>query len=492
MTLGESYLHFLTIQGKTATEGMPLRMTLFDEVRRMNDGDIERAHFRRQGQLDPYDMKVSTAGFPKTDIHRYFLKGDQRYYHSACRCPEGIVLSETWPDCVMDLASVTPQVKRQVENAFRGEKHPHFGLRGTEVFKYAPAAYYCPKCGTILANPRRGGWWQARFEGRYVHSYQLPGMLSVANPAGKMLETYRNAVDADEWNKSARGLPSVNPDQMPLQHEHVDQCVNPDIEWGERLTDAQRRKLTNCAMGIDVQAGYGVAVLKRALPGSKARIVHVEVLRNLADGRMWWHRAGELMQRYDVRTCVCDSMPESTPAKNFADAFPGRVYLADFTGDEDGDVPAVWPRTRDPKQRGELAALYRVRLARTKVLHWAVHLWKNRRMEIPRLRMLRQKLKLDEDGKPVFSAHLRAGLEGDGYPAEVLRDHLCRFVFRDIVEDDSKRGVKQLLALRQGKKRHVAEWVEGSPDLAFADMYCSVALTRGGTGPLAPPKDEIA
>lgn len=492
MTLGESYLHFLTIAGKTATEGMPLRMTLFDEVRRMNDGDIERAHFRRQGQLDPYDIKVSTAGFPKTDIHRYFLAGDQRYFHSACRCPEGIVLSETWPNCVMDVGSVTPKVKRQIEHAFHGEKYPYFGLRGDDALKYAPAAYYCPTCGTILANPRRGGWWQPRNEGRYVsvHSYQLPGMLSVANPAGKMLHQYKQAVDLDEFNKSALGLPSVNPDQMPIQPEHIDQCVNPDLEWGERLTDAARRRLTNCAMGIDVQAGYGVCVIKRVLPNRKARVVHVEVLRNPSSGKTWWTRAGELMQRYDVRTCVVDHAPEFTAAKNFQDAFPpGRVYLADFTGDEDGLDTVIWPKNNDKKQKGETANLFRVRIARTKGLHWSVHLWKNRRMEIPPLRRLRQTLKLDTDGTPVFSAHLRNGVEGDGYPAEVLRSHLTRFVFRDLVEDDSKRGLKQLLALRHGKKRWVAEWVEGSPDLAFADLYCNVALTRAGV--LIEPREEV-
>lgn len=481
MTLGESYLHFLTIAGKTATEGMPLRMTLFDEVRRMNDGDIERAHFRKQGQRDPYDIKVSTAGFPKTDIHRYFLAGDQRYYHSACKCPDGIVLSERWPDCVMDLAGVTPKVKRQVEAAFRNEKDPYFGLRGTDAVKYSPAAYYCPTCGTILANPRRGGWWQARHEGRFVHSYQLPGMLSVANPAGKMLHQFRQTVDMDEFNKSARGLPSVNPDQMPVQAEHIDACVNPDLEWGERLPDAARRRLTNCAMGIDVQAGYGVAVIKRMQTNGKPRVVHVEVLRNPSDGTTWWHRAAELMQRYDIRTAVVDHAPEFTAAKNFADAFSGRVFLADFTGDEDGLDTVVWPRAGDKKQKGETANLFRVRLARTKALHWSVHLWKNRRMEIPPLRRLTQSLKLDTDGTPVFSAHLRNGMEGLGYPAEVLRSHLTRFVFRDLVEDDSKRGLKQLLALRHGKKRYVAEWVEGSPDLAFADMYCNVALTRAGS-----------
>lgn len=477
LTMGQSYLHFLTIMGKTATEGMPMGMTAFDEVRKMNDGNIEAAEFRRQGQLNPLDLKVSTAGFPNTDIHRYYLQGTQHRFHTACACHDGIVLSEAWPSCVMDLKGVTPKVRRQVENAFRNHKDPLFGFRGEQYLQFDPAAYYCPKCGTILPNPRQG-WWDAQFPDRYVHSYQMPGMLSVLSPAGAVLDKYRKMVDQDEFSRSLLGLPSVNPEKMPLQAEHVDACVNSSLQWGENLTHSARSRLTNCAMGIDVQMGYGPCVIKRMQANGKPRVVHVEVLRNLPNGKAWWHRAGELMERYDIATALVDSMPDPG-AKSFADAFPGRVFLADFTGNEDGPDLVIWPRQQSKTRRGETANPYQVRLARTSALLWSVHLWKNRRMEIPPLRQLEQRLKLDTNGAPVFSAHLRNGVEGTGYPAEVLRSHLCRFVFRDVVEDDAKHGgTRQLLALRQGKKRFVAEWVEGSPDLAFADLYCNVALGR--------------
>jgi len=186
-----------------------------------------------------------------------------------------------------------------------------------------------------------------------------------------------------------------------------------------------------------------------------------------------------------------DSAPEFTGAKNFADAFPGRVYLADFTGDEDGIDTVIWPSTRARRQKGETANPYQVRLARTRVLHWSVHQWKYRRVEVPPLRRLVQKLPVATDGTIEFSAHLRQGREGDGHPAEALKAHLCRFVFRDIVEDDAKKGPKQLTALKQGKKRWVAEWVEGSPDLAFADMYASVAMSRyADGGAFVPPRRE--
>lgn len=481
MNLGDTHLHFFTIGGTLATEGLPLKMTLFDEVRKMNVSDMERAAFRRQSYAgDDFDMKVSTAGYPKSDIHKFFLEGDQSWFHTSCKCPDGIVLAERTDDCIEDLSHATPLRLKQVEHEFRHSRDPFFGMRGEQALQFKPAAYVCPSCGTILTDPRNG-FWIERNEGAFVHSYQMPGLLSVANPAARVLHMQRNMVDTQEFYNSMRGLPYVDTNKMPVQGEHIDACVNHELDWGEETTDGmRRRRFTNCAMGIDVQAGYGVAVIKKKLPNGKARLVHVEVLRNLTVGgkeRVWWHRAGELMERYDVRTCVIDHAPEFTAAKNFADAFTGRAYLADFTLSADAQRFVAWGEELldDDKQRGDPEMRFRVRIDRTRGLHWSVHEWKNRHVETPPLRALLGDVPVDRDGQPVFSAHLKAGRMSRYPVALILRDHLTRFVFRDVVADDPK----QALAMRQGKKRWVAEFIGSSPDLAFADLYCSVALARG-------------
>ena len=100
---GPTTLFFLSVKGKTATEGLPMRGVYFDEVRRMEPGDIERAEERTSAQTSPRKMYVSTANYPEQDIHKLFLAGDQRYFHTGCDCPDGVVLSLTFPSCIEPL-----------------------------------------------------------------------------------------------------------------------------------------------------------------------------------------------------------------------------------------------------------------------------------------------------------------------------------------------------------------------------------------------------
>jgi hypothetical protein len=269
--------------------------------------------------------------------------------------------------------------------------------------------------------------------------------------------------------------------------------VDPLATWGEHMTDDQRRRrLTNCGMGVDVQKGYGIAVIKHRNPVTgKWRTVHLEVVKDPGKAeKTWWHRLGQLMQRYDVRIAVIDEAPEFTAAQSFCDAFRGRAFLGSFTIREEATKFVEWADelANDTKQRGESARRHYVRMERTRALHWSLMRFKSRQNELPNLSSLIQLLPLDGKGKVVFSAHLHLGTQGPAAVGLVYKDQLCRFVFRNILDPDdgaatsagtgTRAKVKEKAA--RGAKKWVAEFIGGSPDFAFANLYADVAMDRIG------------
>lgn len=480
MNLGETMLFFMTIGGKTATEGLPLKAVYFDEVRRMALGDIERAQERYSAQTDPINIKVSTARYPESDIHKFFLEGDQRYFHTGCNCPEGVVLSTTFPNCIADLRNATPALVKKIQHAYATAGIPYLGLSDEDRKQYPAAAFICPTCGEILVDPREG-FWIEHAPNNWPHSWQMPQMLSPTFSAGRVLDKFEKNEDMQEFQNSVLGLPYVDRDKMPVQGEHIDACVDTSLTWGLHLTwEQRRRRLVNCAAGVDVQAGYGILVVKQNGSNGKQRVVHLEVLRTPPgdEGKTWWDVLAKRMHDYQIRLVVIDEAPEFTASLAFAKAFRGRVFLANFSLGDNAPRFVQWDDESldtDTKQKGQTAHRHRVSLQRTKSLHWSLMRWKNRQNEIPNLGSLVQTLPLQGD-KPVFSSHLRLGTEGVASVGLILKDHLTRFVFRDIVEEAPKAKIK----LARGEKRWVAEFLGSSPDFAFADLYASIAADRIG------------
>ena len=475
MTWGECTAFFLTIKGKTATEGLPLKGTYYDEVRRMELGDIERAMERYSAQPNPIDVKVSTAGYPETDIHHWFLKSDQRYFHTACGCADGVVLSLTWPDCVLDLTRATPKLLKKVAHAYSHAGIPYLGMDERQAVEFMHATYYCPKCGEIITDPRMG-WWEPHNPGAFAHGYQMPQCLSWTYPAGRLWQKFQEMTDQGEFMKSGLGLPHVDKDKMPVQDEHLWACVDDELPWGEDLTHAQRqRRLRNCTMGVDVQAGYLCAVLKCPHPTGRHRTVHVEVVHHESNP---WIRLGELMSRYDVRMAIIDYAPEFTAAMQFAKAFKGRVWLQQYSLSDKAPRHVAWEEDalgRDRKQKGDTSFRYWVAMKRTAILHWSCTRWTQRANIVPHPRKLVQRVPVQND-RAHLTAHLRAGTMMP-WPIGVdpYFDHQKRWVFRDILEDAETDKEKRM---RLGKSQQVAEWVGQDPHFSHADAWASLALTR--------------
>jgi len=473
-TLGESTLFFMTTAGKSSTEGLPLKGTYFDEVRRMNMGDIERAMERYSAQKEPIDVKVSTARYPETDIHKFFLEGDQRYFHTDCKCADGCVLALSYPDCIADMRSVTPLLKRQVEHAYSHAGMPYLGMSADQRGEFVDAAYICPGCGTILVDPREG-WWEPHGNG-WAHSWQMPQLLSPTYSAGRILHKHERTRDMQEFWNSAIGLPYIDETKRPVKLEHLNACVDTRLKWAANMPVQWRRQyLSNTAMGVDVQAGYLVAVIKTLAPNGKYRTVHLQIVHGPHDSDPW-HSLGRLMQDYDVRLAVIDQAPEWSAAMRFAQRWGGRVFLANYTGNENSTSPMVsWGDSgKDKRQKGrDIKFKHRVNIERVKTLKWSLGRWVARMNEVPDPRKLIQQVPRQGD-RFVLSPELRVGRPAPCPIADALYfDHQQRIIFRNLYEDDDRRGVR-------GETKIVAEFVGVDPHFAHANLYADVALARIG------------
>lgn len=492
-SFAQATILFLTIGGRTSTEGTPMKGVYFDEVRRMTYHQIQLAEERTSGQIDPVNVKVSTALYPESDIHLYFLGGDQRYFHTACACSEGAVLSLLQRDAIMDLRGVSPAVLRKVEHAYATAGIPYLNLLGRQAEEYGatPAAYRCPKCDTILVNPREG-WWEpheprnAQGVAKFVHSWQMPQALSPTYPASRVLaklDKPTEPVSKQEIANSVWGLPYLDPERQPVQLAHLLACVNPELVWPATQTRAWRREHTsNTALGMDAQAGYNCVVIKERAPNGKHRTIHVEVAHDRgphgdATGYNPWERVARLMHEFDVRVAVIDCMPHWNEAHRFALAHEGRVFLATYDTETTGPMVTWGDTGKKPGQKGEETRFrYTLRINKVKGLDWSLGRWAQRTNETPPPGDLVQRLPV-QGGRVALSSGLAVGQwELVAICREVYWLHQQRVAFRDVYEDDDSPSA--LDAKRQGKKKIVAEHVGLDPHFAHANLYCDVALAR--------------
>lgn len=293
--VGESSALYLRHLGGIASkDSTPFDMIAFDEVRLLNAADISQARERISHSSYKYVLQVSTAGYPNADVHKQFLRGTQNYWHSKCNCPEGVILSEVFPDCI----AVTDK----------------------ETY------YICPRCRTRIKDPQNGHFIPHN-PGAAVQSYHIHQMLSRFITAAEIWDAFQTTSNVKEFYNAKLGRPYVDEEARPVTDDDLMACENTDIQW--------QGKDTHCAMGVDQMGGNNYVVIAKRMPGGKKRIVHYEIIDN--QNSIYWEaesrvtpfkRLYQLMKDYEVDLCIIDAMPNANEAMEFARAHHKRVFVA--------------------------------------------------------------------------------------------------------------------------------------------------------------------
>jgi hypothetical protein len=434
-SLGPSQIFFSYMQGKTSTESIPMLGVLFDEVRRMLDGDIERAMERISHSPYPIDFKFSTAGYPDANIDKHYKLSNQHRFHSKCKCngKDGVVLADVFPNCI-------------------GEKSQ--GM--TPSLRHLPDTFYiCPICKEPIINPREGLWIPHNPDSKVI-GYHIPQTLSCRQNAEKMLKAYQEASDLQEFFNSKLGIAYLAPESQIVNDTILHATVNDDIKW---LTRGQ-----NFAMGVDQMGGFNVITIRYWGPKdpiigtSKSRLAHIEVVYDDDP----WKRCDQMMEQYDINVCVVDALPNINEARRFAKRWKGRVWLADYTYNSqgDGDICIWGDRPKDTnserKSGDEIKNKYTCKISRYHGIEWNLMKYVHRLKEQPNELALEATVQ-DNVGRPVTLRLCKAW----------FWVHLQKVARRKVVIDE-----------KQGKFKMVFENIGLDPHFLHADLYCELALSR--------------
>jgi len=422
----ESALYLRHLGGIASKDSTPFDMIAFDEVRLLNPADIDQARERISHSSYKYVLQVSTAGYPNADIHKQFLRGTQNFWHTRCNCPDGVILSEVFPDCI----ALTQ----------KGEVY-----------------YRCPRCKMKIIDPQNGQFIPHN-PGANVHSYHIHQMLSKFITAAEIWEAYQTTQNIKEFFNAKLGKPYVDEENVPVTDDDLIACENTDLMWGGGKS--------HTAMGVDQMSGVIYVVIAQRF-GNKKRIVHFEIIDD--HNQLYWEagkpqspfkRLYQLMKEYDVDLCIIDAMPNANEAMEFARDHPKRVFVSWYIEQQRevaqwGDR-AKWKQT--VKKGGpKIKFKYSVLLSRYLTIEMAMKSIADRDFEWPHPRALVQVCRSPKSGRyeplHIFETHFYL--------------HMKSIVRQKTVQDEETGRFKM-------------EWVNLGldPHSVHALNYCNVALER--------------
>ncbi len=421
-----SALYLRHLGGVASKDSTPFDMLCFDEVRLLDAAEIDQARERVSHSEYKRILQVSTAGYPNSDIHRQFLRGTQNYWHSKCNCPDGVVLSEVFPDCIATAA--------------------------TETY------YRCPRCKMRIDDPQNGRYIPHN-PGASVQSYHIHQMLSTYISPAEIWDAFQTTQNIKEFFNAKLGKPYVDEANIPVTDDDLSACVNTDIVWG--------KDKTHTAMGVDQMSGNNYVWVARRMANGKKRIVHYEII----DSRNpTYHEAGKaitpfkrlykLMAEYDVDLCIIDAMPNANEAMDFARAFPKRVFVAWYI--EQQREVVQWgdrPKSKQSVKRGgpKIKFKYTALLSRYLSIEMAMKAIADREVEWPEPRALVQ------IARDLKSGHFK--------PLHIMDTHAYTH-FKSIV--------KQKTVTNDDTGAFKMEWINLGldPHSVHAWNYCNMAMER--------------
>jgi hypothetical protein len=280
--IGQSALYFRGMQSGIRMKSIPADMLVLDELDESPPEFKPLARERLSHSPLKWVVELSTPTLPDYGIDVEFQRSDQRYWHVACGCSDGVVLEHAFPECL----------------ARRADGSVHL---------------VCPACGEGPLDPCRGRWIAHEPSRGERRGYHLSQLFSTAITPREVLEEYEHTRNLAEFHNSKLGIPYAG-DRMPLVRTDL-LCLLGEHELGDP-PDAP------CTMGVD--QGTRLHVVVASGPPARRRLLEVAVVDS-------FEAVGGLIERYRVQRCVIDGLPNQHSARSLAKAFAGRVHLAYYS-----------------------------------------------------------------------------------------------------------------------------------------------------------------
>jgi len=420
----DSSFKFLWTSGRAGgvTESFPGDVLSLDETQGMALEQIDTVSERLSASRIKFRLMLSTPLWPEMDIHAWYLRGDQRRYHTACGCKEGVVLTDVALQAALHNTGTFPV-------AYNDGRWPD----APDDF-----VYYCPVCGEWIPDPQVGRW-VAHNPDADITSYHMSQILSPTITPRNLIEAWGLAdTAARRQNFFCRklGTPFADTNQVLATLDTLRRCA----EAGQRAGLTWKKTATGTYMGIDQMGSFSVVTVVERLQDGRMGVIHAEAVYALDP----WARLDAIMDEFGVVICVIEQLPNIDSARLFAKRHEGKVWLITSYGDlEDfvswGDVLVT---KSDRKTADDFRSRYTLRADQYRVLDWAASRLREQYIVFPDPLALIQEVR---DG-------------GVGKPAPVLSDlfwvhyQKCGLVLED---DDEQRKTKRKV-VKLGLDPHAA------------------------------------
>jgi len=431
--IGDSIIHFAYMSGVISTEALPLDALILDEVQEMLLADIQKVEERLSASDLRAILRVSTANFAGSDIHHFFQESDQREFHTACGCVDGLVLSDAWdpnegPQCID---------------------------RGNGTSPGVPTTWFfvCPRCTRIIDDPQEGRFIPHNPSAETV-GFHFSQLLSPRQTAAWIRAKWERRIDTKAFYNRVLGLPYTDPSSQPISLTHLQAAQRQHLRWGP-LEDVDGSRVL---MGIDHRGHENHVVVKADCHG-QVRLLWLEVVQDEDP----WRRCVHLMEEFSVDTCVVEANPNYNEAHRFARRFGDRVFVASYQ--ELADELVAWkdrPGTPSSARRttDDARSPHAVAIDQHRMMSWSLGRWKEGEIETPDARSRIQEIR---------TSHGRQSVS------------LCSDLFWKHMQ--SVLLVIEPLEGRADEHRHRrrVKKIAIDPHFAFANMLADVALIREDT-----------
>ena len=296
--IGQAYLYLRGMQSSVGMKSVPADMAVFDELDEADPAAKSMARERLAHSDYKRMIELSNPSLPDYGIDEAYQATDRRHWTVKCTaCGRWTALDTAFPQKLGEDVRIIR--RRDDGSCYRA----------------------CPKCAAEL--DLAAGEWVAEFPDRTSHGYRISQLFSSKVDPGEILREYETTRFPDRFYNLKIGIAWADT-QNRVDRATVLACCGEEPIWQQAPQDVR------CTMGVDVGKDLHVVVSKRVGRSAEPRqIVYLGV-------HQAFEELAELIQRFRVRRCVVDAMPEIHATRDFARAHHGRVWMCYFNEHQKG------------------------------------------------------------------------------------------------------------------------------------------------------------
>ena len=313
--IGDGHLYFRGMQSSVGMKSVPADRIVFDELDEATP-DARTLAWERIAH-SPYKrvIELSNPSLPGYGIDEQYEKSDQRHWTLKCPgCNHWTALEREFPTKLSQDVRII--LSRKDGTFYRA----------------------CPKCGHELDLAR--GEWLADYPNRKIHGYRVSQLFSAMVDPGEILEEYATTRHPDRFYNLKIGIPWADLERR-VDPATVFSLVGDVSPWSEDLH--------LCCMGVDTGKDLHAVILRQDYNKKEpVTLIHLDICRDFAE-------LDDLMERFQVRRCVIDGLPETHATRAFAKRHYRRVYLCFFNENQRGS--AKWNKRESKVEVNRTEAL---------------------------------------------------------------------------------------------------------------------------------------